>query len=305
MDLLLSHGASLELKNENGQTANDVATSQNIIQLLNEWKVNTAKVLTRYEDGKTLLHKAVSKGSVGSILDCLKYGSDINARDNSAWTPLHEACLLGNVEIVQVLLSYGAEIQPMALDKDTPLHQACANNFLDVVKLLLEYGADPNRADAHGRTPMDLTVLDSIKEMLLAPKENYIPHKTPKYLPRLAESIEEVSEESKQEEMTEDASVMNEDFRPASDISFASSREERKFQALLKKLAQNEEKSSTKSGNKDPKRFRKFEDDFYSSSSDSENIFNMMSKKSKNQGMLIYFNFKKCPNLLLRKKSLI
>lgn len=292
MDLLLSHGASLELRNENGETAQDVASNENIIQLLDDWKVNTTKILTRYDDGKTLLHKAVSKGSVSAILDCLKYGSDINARDNSAWTPLHEACLLGNLEIVQLLLSYGAEIQPQALDNDTPLHQACANNFYEVVKILLLYGADPLQCDAHSRAPVDLTESEEIKKMLNAPKETYLPYKSPKYLPRIAsEFVEAGPDDAKNEEVTDEPSFVTDDARRTSEASFASTREERKFQALLKKLEQNEQKTLNMSEQKDSKRYRKLRDDFRSSSSDSEDSSIVNRKKSKNEGIIFILKF--------------
>ena len=289
IDLLLSHGASLELRNEDDQTAEDVTEDQNITGFLNEWKVNTAKILLRDEDGKTLLHKAVVQGSIQSILDCLKYGSDINARDNSSWTPLHEACLAGNAEIVELLLCYGAEIDAQALDQDTPLHQASANNFTKVVKILLCYGADPNRVDVHGRLPSNLAEIEQVKNLLLAPKEDYLPHKFPKYLPRLASEVITVhTEDNKQSEMdwsnaNDDASSVKDERRNSA--SFASTREEKKFQALLKKLAQTEEQSSSsKNGLKESKRNTKIEAVFYSSDSDSENSFNSSHPKSKSQG---------------------
>jgi hypothetical protein len=289
VDLLLSHGAALELKNENGQTALDVASNTNVLQLLNDWQNNTTKVLTRYDDGKTLLHKAVSKGSVSSVLDCLKYGSDINARDNSAWTPLHEACLTVNVEMVELLLSYGADIQAQALDNDTPLHQACANNFAEIVKTLLMYGADPKQADAHSRIPADLTESEEIRKMLNAPKETYFPHKVPKYLPRLAiKSMDVVVEDSKAEEIIEDPVLSHDESRRLSKASFSSTREERKFQALLRKLEESEQKSAGRSGLKESKRYRKFGDDIASSSSESVDDFSAISKKSKNEGIVFF-----------------
>jgi len=289
VDLLLSHGADLELKNESGETPLDVASNQDILVLLDDWKTNTAKVLTRYDDGKTLLHKAVSRGLVSSVLDCLKYGSDINARDNSAWTPLHEACLSGNLELAELLLSYGADIQAQALDNDTPLHQASANNFGEIVKILLMYGADPIKADAHSRIPSDLTESEEIRKMLNAPKETYLPHKVPKYLPRLAsDSMETVVEESKSEENNEEPVVTYNEERRHSEASFSSTREERKFQALLKKLEESEQKSVNISGQKEHKRLRKFDDDIASSFSESEDSLNSLNKKSKNEG-IIYF----------------
>ena len=50
------------------------------------------------------LHQASSKGDKASILQHIKDGSDLNAKDHSGWTPLHLALQYNQMEIACLLV---------------------------------------------------------------------------------------------------------------------------------------------------------------------------------------------------------
>lgn len=96
----------------------------------------------------------------------MEYGYD-------RWTLLHRACVFRYDASVAALLAAGAD--PDAADKheQTPLQIAIRANSPNIVRMLLKHGADPNRrmpAGWHGWTPLHLAALrenPAIVELLI------------------------------------------------------------------------------------------------------------------------------------------
>jgi len=72
--------------------------------------------------------------------------------------PIHIASGDGKAEIVALLLRYGANVNAKDEDNRTPLHRA-AQLYPRVAQVLLEYGADPNVYDDYGYSPIAWAVL--------------------------------------------------------------------------------------------------------------------------------------------------
>ena len=222
-----------------------VETAQNIVDILQEWKEMIDKVVQRNNDGQTIFHIACSQGDVDRVLKLLDYGADINASDNAGWTPIHNAALHGHYMVAEVLLRYGSEVDPTGIELETPLHDAVANGHIECASLLLQYGAEPFRKNKQGKTPIDLVPETSIqlKELLNHPLEYWQPIKIPEYHPRLLGP-------SSGPTLNTVLSKPVEPFKAPAKLvsphlawgsleakgSFESSREEKKFHALLKTL---------------------------------------------------------------------
>ncbi|KAJ3350131.1 hypothetical protein HDU91_006293 [Kappamyces sp. JEL0680] len=270
---LLKHGASLDIANDMGQTPEDCAVqdlerydedidaqsielSRRIIDVLREWREMTVKAVQRNNEGQTLLHLACSDGNAQQTLSLLEYGADINAADNGGWYPIHNACLNGYHAIVQILLRYGSEVDPVGKHGETPLHDAAANGHSECAALLLKYGAEPFRCNEDGKTPRDLIPPndETMAELFSKPPEHWLPTALPEFYPRLIQSSKEEKPAEPVEKRPESAgsSIRTKGSRrevivaqPGSFAwgglegkgAFESAREEKKIQALLKKLA--------------------------------------------------------------------
>ena len=159
---------------------------------------NGANVDVRDMTGKTILLKALSQPQhnlVSIVKFLLKYGADVNAKDNALGSSLHLLAEYGgDLEVAQMLvnheadvnsrdnngktpfhilseswtnegdflnhaallLKHGAEVNSRDKDDQTPIHLAIARDRFKLAQLLLEHGADANAEDNNGRTPLHI-----------------------------------------------------------------------------------------------------------------------------------------------------
>ncbi len=111
-DLLLAHGASVNLQDK---------------------------------DGRTPLYHAVLLQQPYFVRALLKAGADPNILNRQNFSPLIVASGFGNRKIASLLLKYGAKVAIKGGNqKQTALSQSVQNNRVAVVKLLLDCCADPN-----------------------------------------------------------------------------------------------------------------------------------------------------------------
>ncbi|KAJ0425632.1 ankyrin repeat-containing domain protein [Aspergillus carlsbadensis] len=105
------------------------------------------------------LSESVGMGQVEMVNYVLSLGVDLNHPEARGVTTLNEAIYNSHpdserhLEIMQALIARGANVNSTILEK-TPLEWALLCRDPRVVRVLLENGADPNRRDAHGRTPL-------------------------------------------------------------------------------------------------------------------------------------------------------
>lgn len=268
IQLLLAHGSSLEALNEDGETPLDVMGSENddVAALVSRWKEKTAQVTEQDAFGQTALHRASKEGNAALVKECLEHGSDVHAVDNSKWTALHEAALNGHVQVCSLLLSHSASVDAVGLDEDTPLHSASINSHAEVVELLLKYGAKRSLKDVNGKSPRDLASAPDVQLLLDAPPSAYKPFLKPIFGPAPLPQVNQSQQQADDESIDSDARIGGASGEQLMDWSysnqsagsdakassskaafswggldpqrgtFESTREERKFQALLKKL---------------------------------------------------------------------
>lgn len=129
IDLLLSHGISIDEQDNNGSTA--------LIFALSYRKFETAARL-------------------------IEAGADPTIANNRDVTPLHYAALRGAHDLAQQLIDQGADVNALTGEHATALHFAAVwADDPEMTKLLLESGADTEIRDDYGRTPLCLTARET------------------------------------------------------------------------------------------------------------------------------------------------
>jgi ankyrin repeat protein len=113
-----------------------------------------ADVKARANDGRTVLHWAVSEGNENEAVVRLLVdrGADVKAKDNYGHTVLHSAAWRGNEAVVWLLVDRGADVKAKANDGRTVLHWAARGGNEAVVRLLVDRGADVKAKANDGRT---------------------------------------------------------------------------------------------------------------------------------------------------------
>ena len=129
--LLLEHGASTHVRNKNGHMP---------------------------------LHAASYHGFDGIVALLLKFGADVDAKDNDTMTPLHlvsqaRPSILNHSQIIktaQLLLEQGASVHACDKHGHMPLHYASHHGLSDIIDLLLKFGAEVDAKDNNGMTSLHL-----------------------------------------------------------------------------------------------------------------------------------------------------
>jgi serine/threonine-protein phosphatase 6 regulatory ankyrin repeat subunit B len=199
---LIARGASLEPRNEKGQTPliwaarmNDAAAVQALIEA-------KADIHARDKQEATALAHAAGPGILAGarmimaiaqgasvkqafagpaeksdkspvtatrhtvVRALLQAGADVNAVDKDGNTTLHKATEIGDVELVQLLLAAGANVNARTRDGGTALMTTSAWNFPECTAALLAAGADPTLATESGGTAMSIAKMNKHKEVI-------------------------------------------------------------------------------------------------------------------------------------------
>ena len=93
-------------------------------------------------EGKTLMHIAVSNDAVEFTKLLIAGGADIHAEAS-----LHVAAFHNAVEVAKLLIDNGADMQAQDNDGDTPLNLAKANGYQEIIALF------EAEAEAEAATP--------------------------------------------------------------------------------------------------------------------------------------------------------
>ena len=165
--LLVEAGAERNIKNKNGKTALDVASTEPAKAIL---KLAGAKAAKSKYGAKPLL-KAVEAGDLEAANDLLSVAEfvDLEERDDYGNTALILALDKGHDSTVQALLAAGANKDAQNHDGDTALIRAARYGHVRCFTLLVEAGADRHIKDKQGKTALDWTTqefIESVKAIL-------------------------------------------------------------------------------------------------------------------------------------------
>ncbi len=182
VDMLLSKGASVQIKDKADRTALDLVllypdkieaaqiAEKLILKGANpsfpefSWFAATVRApdynAVRFSNGNTPLHEAISRYQSGFALFLLLNRIDPDLKNLNGEAPLHLAVKSGYVEGAQLLLQNRANPDILDAHQNTPLHLTIPSaRRLEMVKLLLSYKANPALMDNQGNTPLHKAVM--------------------------------------------------------------------------------------------------------------------------------------------------
>ncbi|XP_046555559.1 serine/threonine-protein phosphatase 6 regulatory ankyrin repeat subunit C-like [Haliotis rubra] len=123
-----------------------------------------ADLTLRNDNNDTLLHVACEGGNSPIVEDLLPQ-FDINCRGFVGWTPLMAAAWCGKKDVVDLLVSKGADLTLRDDDNDTLLHVACEGGNSPIVEDLLPR-FDINCRGQLGWTPLMTAALNRKKDVV-------------------------------------------------------------------------------------------------------------------------------------------
>jgi ankyrin repeat protein len=156
--LLLNHGASVHIRNKNGQTPLHIASRRGLSDLMTLLLKFGADVDVRDNNDMTpLLCASRSSESSAAMQMLLDHDANIHVRNKKGQTPLHLSSRYNSSSIVSLLLKSGAEVD--AQDHDNMTALLCASGPFrndEVAHLLLDHGANIHMGTKKGQTPLHL-----------------------------------------------------------------------------------------------------------------------------------------------------
>ena len=157
IELLLKHGANINVTSKCGKRALDVAVDRGNTKIIRLLLENGAESDFADNVGCTHLHFAVKHGYIEVIKFLLDNGTKIDVTDGEGSTPLHYAAYERVNRMIKFLIEHGADINVTNKSGQIPLHLAvCRFPCITTVKLLLEYGSKIDVTDNNGYKPIDL-----------------------------------------------------------------------------------------------------------------------------------------------------
>jgi ankyrin repeat protein len=176
LQLLVEHGASLDVRNNSQATPLHDAASAISVQAIRFLLQHGADVFAQNKGESTLLHafqiefdgtptKAV-KSVFKVLLEERKPSGErlINICDDYGKSPLLLACRLQHTELALMLIEKGANIYLEDIYQRQPLHYACFLEDTTLVKALIEKHNDVNIEDEEGMTPLAYAVVSGNAE---------------------------------------------------------------------------------------------------------------------------------------------
>ncbi|KID84473.1 Ankyrin repeat-containing domain protein [Metarhizium guizhouense ARSEF 977] len=160
VELLLEHGADVNVTHENQATALQRASSQGRTQLIKLLIDNGADVNLTGGDLHSVLNAAIPAGSDFATIRLIIKKADVSRAGRDGMLPIHIAAISDRADVLQVLVNAGAN--PLARDADgrSALIHGVANLSDEAVEYLLREGYfDADEVDTNSQTPLIIATM--------------------------------------------------------------------------------------------------------------------------------------------------
>lgn len=165
VEFLLTKGADLEWRNDEGGTPLHIAAQRGnieIAQLLIDKGLDVNAV--NNHGGKPISDAAWDHAEMVQWL--IDHGANLNASDDSTEAPIMSAIYGNNIDAVRVMLNSGASLNHCSQNGNFPFHIAINNGNIELANILLEAGADINVKEQHyNRTPLHFAAINGNSEI--------------------------------------------------------------------------------------------------------------------------------------------
>ncbi len=121
-----------------------------VVKLLLEYNVkNIGEPIISIKDGSGLipLHYAINFNNTQMIQLLLKFGSNVNDKNNQGFNSLHQAIFIRSYPLIKIILEYDIDINARTYNGETALHMAINFELDDIIQLLLDKDIDVNILD--------------------------------------------------------------------------------------------------------------------------------------------------------------
>ena len=118
-------------------------------------RVNAQTKSSNLQDTRQF-HDAIRQGEVATVKRFLKFGQEVDSRDDRFNSALHIAAETNQVDCIRLLMEAGASWKSMNYKSRTPLHIAAANASAESLACLLDTGADPDVLMDRGISPLHM-----------------------------------------------------------------------------------------------------------------------------------------------------
>lgn len=113
---------------------------------------------------KSNIYFAAIQGNLDAINEHIKFGTNLNLKDQFGSTPLTIAVTFDKTEIALALINAGADLSIGNGDDSTPLHLAAFFGRMKILEVLLDKGADPFIRNISGAIAYDLVAVPFEKD---------------------------------------------------------------------------------------------------------------------------------------------
>ena len=170
VELLLQHGADVNLKNKRGLSALMLASQNGHIKVTKLLLERGAQINLQDEDGCSALILASQNRQVEIVQLLLQHGAQVNLQKTNGLCALVLACLNWCFEIIKMLLEHGAQVNLQDTDGSSALMLASKKGDTEAVKLLLQKIAQVNLQNNDGHSALMLACenghIDITKQLL-------------------------------------------------------------------------------------------------------------------------------------------
>ncbi|KAI1821624.1 hypothetical protein F4861DRAFT_451213 [Xylaria intraflava] len=150
--LLLHHGAEIDKKSSNSETALMLAAARDDKDIGKALVEHGANMERRDSNGRTALMIAALGGHEAFTRLLVEHGAELEEKDSDERTALLIAAAGGHEPVVRLLLEHGAKLEEKDSRKRTAIMLAAFEGQEATARLLVEYGARLDGKDTKGRT---------------------------------------------------------------------------------------------------------------------------------------------------------
>jgi serine/threonine-protein phosphatase 6 regulatory ankyrin repeat subunit A/serine/threonine-protein phosphatase 6 regulatory ankyrin repeat subunit B len=159
LGLLLDAGASIELKDNSGDTALRTALNWSHPEAARYLHSRGADLTAMNPWGEDALNHAVAKGAEADIALLLELGADPNVVSFNDRSTINTIIQQGREDLLTQALQHGADPKrSLGRHGMTALHRAVGMSNSSLAALLMQHGADPFAKDAFGATARDFAL---------------------------------------------------------------------------------------------------------------------------------------------------
>jgi len=153
--LLLSEGARVNATTGlRGYTALYTAAQFGFAKLVRILLAHGASIDLADNEGATALHIAAEDGNLEVVSLLMKMGADLDHSRNDGCTPLQLAAQNNRSNVVNLFISHEAQLNLVNNQGFNPLHTAAFNDHPEVCAILIAAGLDPAIQDSNGWTAL-------------------------------------------------------------------------------------------------------------------------------------------------------